>query len=418
MIGVATSLAWLSLFLASAPAAPGAPRLPLGPPGLGERYATATLAPGVTWTRISRGHALGGGLSGPWRVNVLRVARGAPGGRLAVALSGGLVPGREPLDAMARRARALAAVNGGYFASGGVLDGDPVGALAVGRRLVSEPVGGRGSLLLRVAPEGRPLIASLRFAGSVTSGGSRRLLDGVDRPRGLIAGCGGRGGDRPTERPDPALVCTDLSELMLFTPTYGARTRTPGGGVEAVVRDGTVMALRGGGNSTIPRNGYVLSGSGDAAGFLRTRAGPGTRPRVGLALRAGSRLLQPEAFGGIVSGGPRLLESGRIAPLRPGARDLPPSYHVLRGPHTMVGVTAGGDVLLVAVDGRAPGCSAGVTLAEAARLMRALGARDALNLDGGGSDDDDRGRPSDEPSQRPGRRPIDQRRAARGASMT
>ena len=37
------------------------------------------------------------------------------------------------------------------------------------------------------------------------------------------------------------------------------------------------------------------------------------------------------------------------------------------------------------VDGRRAGWSAGVTLPEAARVMRSLGARDALNLDGGGS---------------------------------
>ena len=37
------------------------------------------------------------------------------------------------------------------------------------------------------------------------------------------------------------------------------------------------------------------------------------------------------------------------------------------------------------VDGRQPRYSVGVTLLEAARLMRALGASEALNLDGGGS---------------------------------
>ena len=37
------------------------------------------------------------------------------------------------------------------------------------------------------------------------------------------------------------------------------------------------------------------------------------------------------------------------------------------------------------VDGRQPGCSVGMTLAELASLMRELGCSDALNLDGGGS---------------------------------
>lgn len=41
--------------------------------------------------------------------------------------------------------------------------------------------------------------------------------------------------------------------------------------------------------------------------------------------------------------------------------------------------------MLVAVDGRQPGYSAGMSLRELATLMRALGARDAINLDGGGS---------------------------------
>jgi exopolysaccharide biosynthesis protein len=54
-------------------------------------------------------------------------------------------------------------------------------------------------------------------------------------------------------------------------------------------------------------------------------------------------------------------------------------------PRTLAGVRADGTVLLVTVDGRRRGWSAGVTLVEAARVMRSLGARDALNLDGGGS---------------------------------
>jgi hypothetical protein len=219
----------------------------------------------------------------------------------------------------------------------------------------------------------------------VSAGGRRRLLDGVDRPRGMIAGCGGRGGDRPTQRPDPVLVCTDPSELVLFTPDYGSRTAPAAGGFEVVVRSGVVTARRAGGRSRIPRDGYVLSGSGDAASFLRSGAGAGTRPEVDLSLRAGRRRLRPEAFGGVVSGGPLLLRRGRAVRLRPEAGDLPASYFVTRGPRTLAGVRANGDLLLVTIDGRAPGISAGVTLPEAARVMRRLGARDALNLDGGGS---------------------------------
>ena len=61
------------------------------------------------------------------------------------------------------------------------------------------------------------------------------------------------------------------------------------------------------------------------------------------------------------------------------------SFVAGRHPRTLAGVQEDGTLLLVTVDGRRAGWSAGVTLPEAARVMRALGARDALNLDGGGS---------------------------------
>ena len=57
-----------------------------------------------------------------------------------------------------------------------------------------------------------------------------------------------------------------------------------------------------------------------------------------------------------------------------------------RHPRTAVGYADGGRrLLLVVVDGRQKPYSDGMTLRELAELMRALGAREALNLDGGGS---------------------------------
>ena len=78
-----------------------------------------------------------------------------------------------------------------------------------------------------------------------------------------------------------------------------------------------------------------------------------------------------------------------------------------RNPRTLAGVRADGRILLVTVDGRRRGWSAGVSLAEAARVMRSLGARDALNLDGGGSHDHDPRAARGQPALRPGgERPV------------
>jgi exopolysaccharide biosynthesis protein len=73
----------------------------------------------------------------------------------------------------------------------------------------------------------------------------------------------------------------------------------------------------------------------------------------------------------------------------------------------MAGVTRDGRLLLVAVDGRAPGFSAGLDFEEEALVMRALGASDAVNLDGGGSTTMTvRGNVVTRPSDATGERPI------------
>jgi exopolysaccharide biosynthesis protein len=51
----------------------------------------------------------------------------------------------------------------------------------------------------------------------------------------------------------------------------------------------------------------------------------------------------------------------------------------------MAGVDADGHLIMATVDGRQLGYSVGLSYVEGAELMRALGARDAVNLDGGGS---------------------------------
>jgi len=367
-------VAALGLALAAAPAAPaGAADLPLGPASLHERRATATVAPGVAWTRIVRS-------GGPWRVHVVRVDRRRLAGRATAVLSGGATEGVSRTSAMAPRGRAWAAVNGGYFN----VTGEPVGVLALGGELASEPVGARSALLVPRDRGAAPRVEALRWAGTVEAGGRVRLLDGVDRRRGRIPACGGVGGDLPTQRPNPFVTCRDASELVLLTPRFGARTRTAPGGHEAILRGGRVVSVRRGGDAPIPRDGQVLSGTGDAAAFLRAAAPVGAGPRVRALLRAGAQTVDPADHESISGGGPRLVRDGRVT-VTAAAEGFPRADARSRQPRTLAGVDARGRLLLVTVDGRRPGWSAGVTLAEAARTMIALGARDALALDGGGS---------------------------------
>jgi hypothetical protein len=369
----------------------GAVDLPLGPKSLDERRSVSRVAPGVRWTRIVR-------QGGPWRVNVLTVA---PSARVVAAAAGDAAGERVRPSVLSRRLAAVAAVNGGYFDG----DGFPVGALAAGSRLLSEPVGGRSALLL--GPRG---IGPLRFEGAVRVDDEERVLDGVNRIPGEIPACGGRGGDRPTERASAVTTCTDPTELVLFTPDWGTRTPRGRGFLDAVVRNGVIESFRAGGGTAVPPDAAVLTATGGERALLRD-AGAGAALSLGQDLSMRSVVVPP---GDIVSGGPRLLAGGRVR-VRSSAEGFNPlsapwfhgSFVASRHPRTMAGVRRDGSLLLVTVDGRRPGWSAGVTLQEGARMMRSLGARDALNLDGGGSTAMAvRGRRANLPSDPAGERPV------------
>ncbi len=392
------------------------------PAGAGERRAQASqtveVEPGVEWTAILRQR-------GPERINVLAVDPA----RVRGVLSNERIAGRERVSSMGRRVHAVAGVNGTHFTT----SGDPVGVLALDGELLSEPVDGRSALILPAPGEASPpSIARVRFRGRVTVNGSSREIDGVDRTRGLIPECGGRGGDVPTTRPNAALTCTDGSELVLLTPRYGARPPREAG-VEAIVRDGRVARVRPPGTGPVPRDGLLLTGTDDAARFLRNAALPRSRAEIALTLIAGRKRIpvvpddgasaegapggaapRPGAPTVVLGPGPRLLRAGRIAVSATAEGFDPPqapnffrSFVAGRNPRTLAGVRPDGTLLLVTVDGRRPGWSAGMTLTEAARLMRSLGAADALNLDGGSSSTMFvRGEVVNRPSDGVGERPV------------
>jgi len=339
-------------------------------------------------------------------------------GTVRAVLANGVVRGRETVAAIDRRTHALAGLNGGYFVTGpgDGTPGDLAGISVAGGELLSEAVDGRTSLVLpRSTGAGARIEALSTTLRARSSDGAARLVDGRNRHVGLIRGCGGRGGDRPTTRPLHDVTCTDRSELVQLTPRFG-RTTPAGARVEAVVdRGGRVRALRSR-RGAIPRRGSVLAGTGDGATWLRRHARPGRRVRVSVRVRrdrkpGGALALRPGV--GVVNGGPRLLRAGAQQVTaaaegftHPGDPEFYYRFGVRRSPRTIAGVTAAGHLLLVAADGRAPGYSVGLSFLEEAAVMRALGASDAVNLDGGGSTTMAIGataitRPSDPTGERP-----------------
>lgn len=74
-----------------------------------------------------------------------------------------------------------------------------------------------------------------------------------------------------------------------------------------------------------------------------------------------------------------LIEDGRVIP------QLKNSFSLTRHPRTAAGIINKHEIVFVVIDGRQPEYSNGMPLDELAHLMKLLGARTAINLDGGGS---------------------------------
>ncbi len=373
-------------------------------------------AAGYSGLRVVYGAEDGGRTTGPWVVNVLEIAPERFEGSLAPALATGVVPGLERLTSISARTAALAAVNGGYFVIGPSdgTPGDLAGIAVLDAGLVSEAVNGRTSLLLPAGDGTGASVAALSTSQVArSSDGSERLVDGMNRKPGLVRGCGGTGGDLPTEEPKHDFTCTDPSELILFTPAFGSSTE-PGEGAEvALDGSGNVLEVRDGRGGAIPPGGSVLSGTGEGADWLRAHAPAGTTVSVSTRIMADGVPVATTGGVGVVNGGPRLLRAGGvdITAAEEGFhwQERPEFYYrfgVRRNPRTLAGVTPEGHLLLVTVDGRQPGWSVGASFQESALIMKALGATDAVNLDGGGSTTMTVGsqlmtRPSDPTGERP-----------------
>ncbi|MFJ4713763.1 phosphodiester glycosidase family protein [Streptomyces sp. NPDC088785] len=362
----------------------------------GESAATAERtrlrAAGYTGSAWYTGWDGDAGDRGPWRLDVLTIDPRAFRGALR-ATYGPDLENRETTSALAAADRATAGVNAGFF----VLDpragapGDPAGVGVYGGRLLSEAVGGRPGLVVHDSGRGTG-VTRLTWSGSVGTGRTALPLDGVDRVPGLIRNCGGTADDLPTARPLHDTTCTDPDELVAFTEEFGKET-PKGDGAEAVLdRRGTVVAVRTPRGGALPAGGRSVQATGGYAARLTALARVGRPLRIRSGLEDGrGRPVVPSRTTSVLNGGPELVRDGRphvtVATdgmVQPGNPSFYYGWAHKRNPRTFAGTDAAGRTVLVTADGRGTG-SLGLSIPESAAVAAALGLRDAMNLDGGGS---------------------------------
>jgi len=336
-----------------------------------------TLLPGVIYSKqvefTSHGPVVIHVISGP-----------KPGGLYALrpVLSNESIIGRERVTSMEKRVSSqatVAAVNGDLFS---LSDGHPIGGLIRGGVLDSAPADGRSTV--GIDRDGNLHVERVRLAGTWQGSGQRRIV-GINEP------------------PRP-------NRTTLYTRAWGPRTPAENGGAQAVIQPfpvstpntplvGTVTQYVNGGNQPIPADGAVLVARGNQAGFLANEAPLGAKVTVLLTLTPPwSNVV--DALGG----GPVIVRDGK--PVYRSFEDFTTRQLAPRMGRTAVGQTADGRILLVAVDGRQPGYSSGLTNFELALTMMRLGCVTASALDSGGSttmafDGKLLNRPSDRSGERP-----------------
>jgi phosphodiester glycosidase len=300
---------------------------------------------------------------GPVAINVLRGPR--PGGltTLEPVVSNDTIVGRETLTSMQRRlgsTAATAGINGDFFA---LATGRPSGMVMREGQLLSPPNGSRASA--GVTTDGTLDVRRVGFSGTWDAGAGPHVLSLLN-------------------------AAPKVGRVALFTDAYGPATPPIAGSAAAILfpfpdaipsvgLSAPVVELRSGSSPVaIPSGGAVLLARGAGASILRQEVSAGAPITVGLALK-------PDWPGIVaaVGGGPQIVRDG--APVFRAGEAFTTNQLGHRAPRSAVGQLADGRIVLVAVDGRQPGYSVGLTNFELAQALVRLGAVTGMALDSGGS---------------------------------
>lgn len=314
----------------------------------------------MTLTRIVRGTepAASGEINtttkGPWRVNVLTIDPGRARGHLKATYGPDLSRTETVTDLVAAEG-AVAGVNASFFTftASQQFPGTPVGLGVYGGKLLSEPTADPAEADVVIDSRRNTMVmGKLSYEGTVVNPRTKASL-----PIAQIN--------------DPSTAVAE------FTPEFGARTPS-GAGAEVVLdKRGCVVRVAATRGTALTAGQTSLQATGDQATALTALAGGCLRVSHTVRDDSGRRVaIRPGTYA--VNGRYRLVAQGEIV-----VPDGTGSFFD-RNPRTIAGTNRHGDLVLATIDGRMT-TSVGTTMDETAAVAEALGLRDAVNLDGGGS---------------------------------
>lgn len=284
-------------------------------------------------------------------VRALTIPKGVP---TTVGLAKGNVGLTQDFNSIVKTYRADAAINGAFFeAYGG--PPDPYGNLIVDGRIVNM---GHYGTTIGFKSDGSALMDSLRM--SLKGKVSRT----VGSPLSWYATFINR------------TPSANANISILYTEDRGSRVGFKGG-IAVVMENGKVTKKVPNDNVVIPKNGYVLVCNGTEKSMAeRFEVGADIEINVTYQDDKGQALPWEEVITA-VGAGPRLVKDGKIA-LNPSAEGFK-DQKILSSAAARSGIAimADGSVMIATVSG--------ATMKQWAEVMHKMGAKQAMNLDGGAS---------------------------------
>lgn len=323
--------------------------------------------PGLSYTNIKVA-------SEPWSIHVLKIDRSQKDLAFFSAHAKNRVLGVSLVAEQARAVpseigRAVAAVNGDFYVRDNpTYGGDPRGLQIVNGDLISGP----DTVCVWFDASGSPHLDEVKGDFNVTWPDGRKTPFGLNQAR------------RP-------------NMVVLYTPSYGPSTRSSRGRELILEKDGDgpwlplqagetyrarVQEISTNGNTRLASNIVVLSVGPQALETIPEVA-PGAVLQISTATTPDLKGVKMA-----IGGGPALIKEKKLFdlfdPPRGTSSDFSQRSKYERHPRSAVGWSAT-HVYFVTVDGRQPGLSVGMKLAELAEFMAKLGCVNAMNLDGGKS---------------------------------
>ena len=310
----------------------------------------------------------------PWSIHVLKIDRSRNDLTFYAPHARGKVLGVSLIADQARAVpremgRAIAGVNADFYERDNpTYAGDPRGLQIVDGELLSAP----STVCVWFDEDGNPHLDDVKGDFKVTWPNGRKTPFGLNERRGS-------------------------GMAVLYTPTYGASTRATGGRQVILETDGDgpwlplqpgqtyrgrVREVQNNGNTRLTADVMVLSLGSQLLASLPEVA-PGDVLEISTATTPDLKGVKTA-----IAGGPALIKDGKPFSLKTPPPDTSGSFSERskyeRHPRSAVGWSPT-HVYLVTVDGRQPGLSVGMKLAELAAYMVGLGCTDGMNFDGGKS---------------------------------